>query len=105
MNVEKDEAGRLAAFRNKFGRSFDASNAGAAGAAGAGAEVEASAEKGKEGEAAVADAAAADAAAAEQAAEAEAEEEEDYLLDLISTFGQEQDPQLSGGRNERKRRG
>ncbi|KAF4184253.1 hypothetical protein CNMCM7927_008159 [Aspergillus lentulus] len=74
MNVEEDEAGRLAAFRAKFGRSWDA-NTPAEGET----DTKAAA-KGKE-------AAVADAAAAAEAALAE--EEDDNLLDLISSFGQE----------------
>ncbi|KAJ5082725.1 hypothetical protein N7532_011768 [Penicillium argentinense] len=73
MNVEEDEAGRLAAFRARFGRSWDAS-----------APAEAA-------EAAPKDSA--DAKAKEEAARAQAQaeqEEEDNLLDLISSFGQEE---------------
>ncbi|KAJ5281166.1 hypothetical protein N7478_006538 [Penicillium angulare] len=70
MNVEDDEAGRLAAFRARFGRSFDA-NAPAA-------EADATAKKEKEEE-----------IKAQQAAE---QEEEDNLLDLISSFGQQEAP-------------
>lgn len=91
----------MAAFRNKFGRSFDASSvggtAGAAGATPAAGSVEAEAK-------ADAAAAATEKEAAAAQAEVEAEEEEDYLLDLISTFGQEQDPQLKGGKSEGKKR-
>lgn len=74
MNVEEDEAGRLAAFRAKFGRSWDA-NTPAEGDT----DTEVTA-KGKE---------AADAHAAAAADAALAEEEDDNLLDLISSFGQE----------------
>lgn len=78
MNVEEDEAGRLAAFRSKYGRSWDAKNTVSTD------DLHAlEAEKGKEG----ADAAA---AAANAAAEAEMQQEEDNLLDLISSFGQEE---------------
>ncbi|KAJ5109125.1 hypothetical protein N7456_005800 [Penicillium angulare] len=70
MNVEDDEAGRLAAFRARFGRSFDA-NAPAA-------EEDATAKKEKEEE-----------IKAQQAAE---QQEEDNLLDLISSFGQQEAP-------------
>ncbi|PYH42067.1 mitochondrial 54S ribosomal protein bL31m [Aspergillus saccharolyticus JOP 1030-1] len=70
-SVEKDEAGRMAAFRAKFGRSFDANVASA-------------------------DPAAAEAKATKEAdakqAQAEAEEEDDNLLDLISSFGQQEAP-------------
>lgn len=59
-NVEQDEAGRLAAFRSKFGRGWDA--------------ITPADEKGKEN---------GDTANADQ-------EEEDNLLDLISSFGTEE---------------
>ncbi|KAJ5138414.1 uncharacterized protein N7515_003262 [Penicillium bovifimosum] len=75
MNVEDDEAGRLAAFRARFGRSFDANTP----------VVEA--------EAAAKDPAAALKAEADAKAQAKAEqEEEDNLLDLISAFGQNEAP-------------
>ncbi|KAJ5172073.1 hypothetical protein N7492_004666 [Penicillium capsulatum] len=77
MNVEEDEAGRLAAFRGRFGRGWDA-NAPAA-------ETK-DAASGKAGE---------------EAAKAQAQadqEEEDNLLDLISSFGQEEN-QGSGKKN------
>ncbi|CAP97564.1 hypothetical protein E8E15_009592 [Penicillium rubens] len=74
MNVEEDEAGRLAAFRARFGRSYDAS-------------------------APVADEETAKDPAAAKKAEADAkaqakedQEEEDNLLDLISAFGQNEAP-------------
>ncbi|KAB8208259.1 hypothetical protein BDV34DRAFT_222726 [Aspergillus parasiticus] len=70
MNVEEDEAGRLAAFRAKFGRSWDANTP---------TEAEAS-KKAEETD-----------KEAEAAARAAAEEEEDNLLDLISSFGQEEE--------------
>lgn len=81
-NVEEDEAGRLAAFRARFGRSWDA-NAPAV-------EPERTGPK--------------DAAAkmAEEEARAQAEaaqEEEDNLLDLISSFGQ--DEQGSGSKKKK----
>lgn len=73
MNVEEDEAGRLAAFRARFGRSFDAS-----------APVDEEAAK---------DPVAAKQAEAEAKAQAKADqEEEDNLLDLISAFGQNEAP-------------
>ncbi|OGM46933.1 mitochondrial 54S ribosomal protein YmL36 [Aspergillus bombycis] len=75
MNVEEDEAGRLAAFRAKFGRSWDANT-----------PTEAEASKKTEQTDKQAE------AAARAAAE---EEEDDNLLDLISSFGQEED-QASG---------
>lgn len=70
MNVEEDEAGRLAAFRAKFGRSWDANTP---------TEAEAS-KKAEQPD-----------KEAEAAARAAAEEEEDNLLDLISSFGQEEE--------------
>ncbi|PWY95141.1 hypothetical protein BO94DRAFT_531046 [Aspergillus sclerotioniger CBS 115572] len=69
-SVEDDEAGRLAAFRAKFGRSWDVNTP----VEGAESKTD-QPEKSKE------------AAAAEAAA---AEEEDDNLLDLISSFGQEE---------------
>ncbi|KAJ5779681.1 hypothetical protein N7457_007401 [Penicillium paradoxum] len=73
MNVEDDEAGRLAAFRARFGRGFDANT-----------PVDADAAK---------DPVAAKKAEADAKAQAEAEqEEEDNLLDLISAFGQNEAP-------------
>ncbi|KAJ5374687.1 hypothetical protein N7517_006693 [Penicillium concentricum] len=73
MNVEEDEAGRLAAFRARFGRSFDAN-----------APVTEEAAK---------DPVAAKQAEAEAKAQAKADqEEEDNLLDLISAFGQNEAP-------------
>lgn len=97
MNVEEDEAGRLAAFRAKFGRSWDANT-----------PTEEEVKK-KEDDVKVHTEAAAAQAAGEQTLEknnevAEAEkarsmaeqakedqEEEDNLLDLISSFGQEEE--------------
>lgn len=76
MNVEDDEAGRLAAFRAKYGRIWDANTPAAP------AEEGAEKKSGAEAEA--------EAAAAKAQAEAEAQEEEDNLLDLISSFGQEE---------------
>lgn len=82
MNVEDDEAGRLAAFRARFGRSWDANTPVAeTGAASPGASAEDAATKKAQEEAAKAQ------AVAEQ-------EEEDNLLDLISSFGQDE-PQPS----------
>lgn len=80
MNVEEDEAGRLAAFRARFGRSWDA-NAPVAESAPTGDVKDAATQK-----------------AEQEAAQAQAkadQEEEDNLLDLISSFGQEE-PQISG---------
>ncbi|KAA8644559.1 hypothetical protein EYZ11_001452 [Aspergillus tanneri] len=73
MNVEEDEAGRLAAFRARFGRSFDANVA---------TEEETGESKKLSKEEAATEAAA-------------AQEEEDNLLDLISSFGQETEGQGS----------
>lgn len=85
MNVEDDEAGRLAAFRARFGRSWDASTPPAD---------------------APADAAPKDPEAAkakEEAAKAQAkieQEEEDNLLDLISSFGQEEGQGSGSGKKK-----
>ena len=82
MNIEDDEAGRLAAFRARFGRSWDANTPVAeVGAATPATSAEDAATQRAQEEAAKAQ------AAAEQ-------EEEDNLLDLISSFGQEE-PQPS----------
>ncbi|KAL1973466.1 hypothetical protein VTN31DRAFT_6101 [Thermomyces dupontii] len=80
MNVEDDEAGRLRAFRERFGRSWDAvPTAGAA-----------AAESSKEAKDMIAE-------DEEQARiEREVQEEEDNLLDLISSFGQENQGGSSG---------
>lgn len=72
-SLEQDEAGRLAAFRAKFGRGFDTNTAPA------GSEAEKTAEA--------------------EAAQAEAEEEDDNLLDLISSFGQQE-----AGPSEKKKK-
>ncbi|QKX55589.1 uncharacterized protein TRUGW13939_02683 [Talaromyces rugulosus] len=98
VNLEEDEAGRLAAFRARFGRAYDAN-------AGASKETEEVVEK-KETTADGQDQqqqqkekkqpteAEKEAAAKAQAeAEAELQAEEDNLLDLISSFGQEQQNQ------------
>lgn len=87
MNVEEDEAGRLAAFRARFGRSWDANTAAAA------AGEQASPSDGVKDPATL--------KAEEEAAKAQAQaeqEEEDNLLDLISSFGQDE-PQGSGKKN------
>ncbi|KAG2418211.1 hypothetical protein HFD88_001312 [Aspergillus terreus] len=86
MNVEEDEAGRLAAFRAKFGRSWDANTP---------VEGETDTKTPKQETKQSKDDAAAAAAAA-----AEAQEEEDNLLDLISSFGQEEQ---SGGASGKKK--
>jgi hypothetical protein len=67
LNVEEDEAGRLAAFRSRFGRAWDASNT-----------------------------VPADASAVADKGATEVDEEEDNLLDLISSFGQQDMQQTSG---------
>lgn len=77
MNVEDDEAGRLAAFRARFGRGWDANTPVEGEESGKGLSKEE--------------------AAAEAAA---AQEEEDNLLDLISSFGQEAEEQ--GGKKKKK---
>ncbi|KAH8697752.1 hypothetical protein BGW36DRAFT_359529 [Talaromyces proteolyticus] len=80
VNMEEDEAGRLAAFRARFGRSYDANSGNVedeSAAVAKGDKSQTQAEK--------------DAAAKARAqAEAELQEEEDNLLDLISSFGQDQ---------------
>ncbi|KAJ5949528.1 hypothetical protein N7454_001112 [Penicillium verhagenii] len=70
MNVEDDEAGRLAAFRARFGRSFDASAPAA--------ESDPALAKAQE--------------EAAKAQEKQDQEDEDNLLDLISSFGQGEAP-------------
>lgn len=78
MNVEDDEAGRLAAFRARFGRGFDANT-----------PVEGEESGGKK-----------ELSKEEAAAEAAAaQEEEDNLLDLISSFGQ--DTAQQGGKKKK----
>lgn len=95
LNVEEDDAGRLAAFRARFGRSWDANAP----------KVEPSTSTAsKKGDAAAAADAAAKKAEEEAAAKARAQEEqdeEDNLLDLISSFGQEE-PQGSGKSGKKK---
>ncbi|KAE8351924.1 hypothetical protein BDV28DRAFT_10395 [Aspergillus coremiiformis] len=78
MNVEEDEAGRLAAFRAKFGRGWDAKTPTEEESSKTPEQMDQKAE-----------------AAARAAAE---EEEDDNLLDLISSFGQEEE-QPSGKKN------
>ncbi|KAL1984103.1 hypothetical protein VTN96DRAFT_9603 [Rasamsonia emersonii] len=105
MTVEEDEAGRLAAFRARFGRSWDAANTSSEEAskfeksetsASASSSSSQPVDQKKTGETqADQEAAAAEAAAVAQA-EAELQEEEDNLLDLISSFGQAQEEQQSG---------
>ncbi|EED24518.1 50S ribosomal protein L36, putative [Talaromyces stipitatus ATCC 10500] len=94
LTVEDDEAGRLAAFRAKFGRSFDLASTAAeevAAAVGPTAAQKQTSQKSdleQKQEAEKMDAAAEKALAQE---EADLQEEEDNLLDLISSFGQQQD--------------
>ncbi|KAJ5190519.1 uncharacterized protein N7498_009504 [Penicillium cinerascens] len=86
MNVEEDEAGRLAAFRARFGRSFDANT-----------PVAETSSSSKDP---------ATKKAEEEAAKAQAQaeqEEEDNLLDLISSFGQNE-PQPTGKMAEKKKK-
>ena len=66
LNVEEDEAGRLAAFRSRFGRGWDAANTVPANIA------------------------------------SEVDEDDDNLLDLISSFGQEDMQPSSGNKGGRK---
>ncbi|KAF9892017.1 hypothetical protein FE257_002981 [Aspergillus nanangensis] len=80
LNIEDDEAGRLAAFRAKFGRSWDANTP----VEGEEAKTPTDKKDGKQSE---------EEAAAEAAA---AQEEEDNLLDLISSFGQDEHDGRSG---------
>jgi predicted secreted protein len=78
LAAEDDEAGRLAAFRARFGRGWDATSTANASSTSSEAIPEEQKTKGT--------------LTAEEiaAAEAELQEEEDNLLDLISSFGQEQ---------------
>jgi len=73
LNVEEDEAGRLAAFRSRFGRGWDAANT-------VSVDTAIDVEKGA----------------------MEVDEEEDNLLDLISSFGQEDMQPSSGKKGGRK---
>lgn len=84
VNFELDEAGRLASFRARFGRAWDANVA----------EEEGSEKK---------DAAAGDQQQQKQQQQEDAEEE-DNLLDLISSFGQESPEQLGPDRTIRKKK-
>jgi len=86
MNFEEDEAGRLAAFRARFGRGFDAN-----------APVSETSSSSTDP---------ATKKAEEEAAKAQAQadqEEEDNLLDLISSYGQEE-PQPTGKILDKKRK-
>lgn len=75
VNFEVDEAGRLAAFRARFGRSFDAGTA-----------EEEVVEKAEQGEGET------EKEKRKQDQQQQLEEEDDNLLDLISSFGQEEAP-------------
>ncbi|CAL5874560.1 uncharacterized protein PFLUO_LOCUS8856 [Penicillium psychrofluorescens] len=97
MNVEEDEAGRLAAFRARFGRSWDANSPAAEPSS-------ISAAPGAKGEKTAADVKADEEAARAARAQAQAEqEEEDNLLDLISSFGQDE-PQHGPGSGSGKKK-
>jgi hypothetical protein len=87
LNVEEDEAGRLAGFRARFGRGFDAGRE-ATSSTGVTDSTEASGAKAGEKQM-VEDAGLED--------NGFAEEEDANLLDLISSFGQE-----SGARSHKK---
>lgn len=102
LTVEEDEAGRLAAFRAKFGRSFDATATPEEEAAATttnkttgGEQPLAQSQQQAQTQVSEEDAASAKALAQE---EADLQEEEDNLLDLISSFGQEQD---EGGKKKK----
>ncbi|KAL1958205.1 hypothetical protein VTO42DRAFT_5061 [Malbranchea cinnamomea] len=84
-NAEEDEAGRLAAFRNRFGRHWDAPTTAAAAAATAAKAATTEAATASKAEAAAAENE--DAKGELSALELEAEQEDDNLLDLISSFG------------------
>ncbi|KAF3491830.1 50S ribosomal protein L36 [Arthroderma uncinatum] len=93
LNLEDDEAGRLAAFRNRYGRGWDSTtkiSASDAEAAAAAAAADAAAVEAGEVKAETAK-------APEPVVESEFEEDEDEdnLLDLISSFGQEEQTQGS----------
>jgi hypothetical protein len=101
MTVEEDEAGRLAAFRAKFGRSWDATATSAATAAATAATSETSETSSTAVDKKETEAEKEAAAAAAAQAEAELQEEEDNLLDLISSFGQEQQDQQQSGKKKK----
>jgi hypothetical protein len=93
VNLEEDEAGRLAAFRARFGRAYDA-NAGASKETEEVEKKETTDGKDQQQQKKQPTEAEKEAAAKAQAeAEAEMQAEEDNLLDLISSFGQEQQNQ------------
>lgn len=81
VNFELDEAGRLAAFRAKFGRAWDANTS--------------DEDAGEQN----------DAAAGEQPEQQQEDgAEEDNLLDLISSFGQESPEQLGPDKPKGKKK-
>ncbi|WEW57665.1 hypothetical protein PRK78_003132 [Emydomyces testavorans] len=86
FNVEEDEAGRLRAFRNRFGRGWDAANTVSAAAAMLGGEKSRAAKAEEMG-------------AVLEEEEREMEDEDDNLLDLITSFGQEE-PQSKAGKKK-----
>lgn len=75
LNVEEDEAGRLAAFRNRFGRGWDSATSGAAAQTPETKDTKEDTQSMSQQQSAI---------------EFEDEGEDDNLLDLISSFGQEQ---------------
>ncbi|OJD14698.1 hypothetical protein AJ78_04989 [Emergomyces pasteurianus Ep9510] len=108
-NVEEDEAGRLAAFRSKFGRSWDATSTTAALAAATAADAASTSSASPAAFAGMTegDAKQAKDTTVEEAVEFEFEEdeEEDNLLDLISSFGQTegvQEPEKGKGKGKKK---
>lgn len=107
MTVEEDEAGRLAAFRARFGRSWDAANTSSeeASKSETSSSSSSSAQPVDKKETAETQAEREAAAAGEAAeiaqAEAELQEEEDNLLDLISSFGQAQEEQQQSGKKKK----
>ncbi|KAL2005658.1 hypothetical protein VTN00DRAFT_10151 [Thermoascus crustaceus] len=99
MNVEEDEAGRLAAFRAKFGRGYDAAPAPGAESSSTSASTkeedkkqEASAPKDKKKQED-------DSTAPDDYYD---EDEDDNLLDLISSFGQEQEAASSSSGKKKR---
>lgn len=95
LTVEEDEAGRLAAFRAKFGRGFDAASttekdAGGVASVSSSSKTKPANDKMDTQSTQQTEAEAASARALAQE-EADLQEEEDSLLDLISSFGQESD--------------
>jgi len=105
LTVEDDEAGRLAAFRARFGRAWDATSSstvttGTAGTAGGQLPMTT---KGENAE--TSSSAGINAEHAKQQSELEAvvEEEDDLLLDLISSYGQEEMESLSPKKGDKKK--